>query len=140
VKISSLVRLIAAMALAIAGPAVITVSPAHAYPTEGFIAFDGNAPYLGKTEGTITWYNRSVGVQGYVFDSIDRDDQSTTAIFRFYIGDEVFWHSESRTVNAGERSFNFTVEGPPGGITTVAIWVCHTIDPNCREQWRRDRP
>src|SRR5215213_3771894 len=106
-------------------------------PSINTSSFFGSSPtatsYEGRTEGTITWYNRSVGVQGWVLDTA-KTNRSTTVIFRFYIGsphDDLFWHSESRTVNDGTRSFNFTAEGPVGGITWVSISLCHAVDEPC---------
>ncbi|MET9302432.1 hypothetical protein ABZX66_24240 [Micromonospora aurantiaca] len=99
-------------------------SPAYAYPVTPFSASLSG----GLTEGGITWYNRSVGLQGYVSD---HTPGSTTVMFDFYQGENLdmalYLSTQTRTASGyGENrtDFNFTQEGPVGGITWVVISLC----------------
>ncbi|MBF5031801.1 hypothetical protein IRY44_18815 [Micromonospora sp. ANENR4] len=99
-------------------------SPAYAYPVTPFSASLSG----GLTEGGVTWYNRSVGLQGYVSD---HTPGSTTAVFEFRQGEKldsaVLLSTQTRTASGyGENrtDFNFTQEGPVGGITWVVISLC----------------
>jgi hypothetical protein len=106
--------------------------PAYAYPVTPF--FEAPIQGHGKTKGSFTWYNRSVGVQGYVED--DTSTGHTTVQFWFWAGNTQLYPDPNnkvpttRTDPAGgtSKSFNFTVEGPAGGVTVVDVQVC-TTDP-----------
>ncbi|MCR6486408.1 hypothetical protein M8542_26630 [Amycolatopsis sp. OK19-0408] len=89
------------------------------YPTTPFGRYEITG---GATAGGLIWYNWSVGVQGYVVDSakVARD---TTVYFDFYGADD-FYVGQTRTADGETRSFNFTVQGPIGGITKVEIQLC----------------
>ncbi|MFI5610281.1 hypothetical protein [Amycolatopsis sp. NPDC051903] len=93
---------------------------AAGYPTTNTprIEFPGSA-----TESTITWYARSVNIQGYVVDSKVQAG-STTVKFWFYQAN-TYVASQSRTASAGTVSFNFTQDGPVGGITKILIQLCN---------------
>ncbi|MCI4065122.1 hypothetical protein MRQ36_22165 [Micromonospora sp. R77] len=76
----------------------------------------------------MTWYNRSVGVQGEVYDYTSSAG-STTAKFVFFQSDvELSSLTQTRTSSGGSVSFNFLVEGPSGGINGVQVWLCHSGD------------
>ncbi|MBB4689483.1 hypothetical protein [Amycolatopsis jiangsuensis] len=76
----------------------------------------------GRTGGTITRYNRSVGVTGFVRD--DPAPGSTTVIFVFRQGTTVF-DEQTRTVSDGQRNFGWTEAGPVGGFSLVDIHLSH---------------
>ncbi|MEU4791957.1 hypothetical protein AB0F95_19845 [Micromonospora tulbaghiae] len=99
-------------------------SPAYAYPVTPFKGTIRG----GLTEGGVTWYNRSVGVQGYVSDNTAG---STTVKFEFYQGTNydnwVNVGTQTRTASGnGENrtDFNFTQGAPVGGITWVEVYLC----------------
>ncbi|MFJ8113166.1 hypothetical protein [Streptomyces sp. NPDC096132] len=81
------------------------------------------------SRGTITWYNRTAGMQGYVQDFLY--GHSTTAVFEAFAG-SVKIDSETRTANNESdlgyfRHFDFTIGDTDlvGGIDRVKITVCH---------------
>lgn len=92
-------------------------TPAHAYPTTRFLV--GN-DVGGATSGGITWYNRSVGLQGEVCDA---SGAGATVWFDFSQG-SVYLSTQSRTVTNDCRPFNFTEDAPRGGITDILITIC----------------
>jgi hypothetical protein len=112
----------------------VTVGTATAaYPVTLF------GPYTevgGSTEGAITWYNRSAGIQGYVADNATRAGEIQVK-FDFYSHD-TYVDTQTRTVTNGTKSFNFTVAGPPGGITIVEISLCD--DSGCDLEDLINRP
>lgn len=76
----------------------------------------------GRTLGAVTWYNRSVHVQGNLRDFIGSSAWSQ-ARFTFYIGERVHYQT-TRTVSAGgTESYNFDVSATnvPGGITDIVV-------------------
>ncbi|WP_410673696.1 hypothetical protein [Amycolatopsis sp. cmx-4-68] len=99
-----------------------TAGSAMAYPLSHFGPYTGTS---GKTEGNITWYNRAVGVQGYVTDFVG--GPTTSVIFFFFQGDSNLG-STSRYADSKERSINFTQDGPSGGITKVEVWLCNNSE------------
>jgi hypothetical protein len=74
----------------------------------------------GRTAMTFTWYNRSVGAQGYVENY---GLGTTTVKFKFYQGSTLL-ATQTRSASAQVKSFNFTQVGPAGGITEVDLEVC----------------
>ncbi|MCO8275245.1 hypothetical protein M1L60_32155 [Actinoplanes sp. TRM 88003] len=101
-------------------------SPAQAaYPTTRFLV---SASYS-TASGTITWYNRSVGIQGYVQDHNSSPDGYSQVRFHWFLDyDTEYGVSQTRTANPGERkSFNFQQQGPEGGIRIVHIRVCALV-------------
>ena len=107
---------------------VVTDAPAVAYPSTTF-SYQSELS-LGRTSGSLTWYNRSVGVQGSVTDVGYAGN--TFVAFTFYIGAFQWYSYETRTATAPNGRpevtvpFNWTESGPPGGITRVDIKLCHT--------------
>jgi hypothetical protein len=87
---------------------------------------------LAITQLTVTWYNRSVGVQGYIeSESCGAPVGNAQVRFDFYQGG-VDINTQTRTAQAFTRlSFNFTVQGTaPGGINQVFFMLCGTTcDP-----------
>lgn len=75
----------------------------------------------GRTVGAVTWYNRSVHVQGNIQDWVGGAEWSQ-ARFTFYIGERVHY-TTTRTVSNGTRSYNFDVSATnvPGGITDIVV-------------------
>jgi hypothetical protein len=126
---SKIVNALIAAVLLTGATVAVAASPAYAYPPDQFFGFlPDTQPYDGRTAGTFTWGNRSVGVQGWVSDYTP-SASSTTVKFTFYIGDfdkDLFWKEETRTINNATRSFNFAVEGPAGGITWASVELCYT--------------
>lgn len=108
--------------LALFGTAVLTQSSAQAYPTTPFGRYYDSA-YTGYTEGSFTWYNRSVGIQGVVF-SFCCDAYWTQARFEFYQS-SVYLGAQTRTTSAGIEEFGWVQEGPPGGINKILIYMCN---------------
>ena len=84
--------------------------------------FSGSWTNVGSVVGTLTWYGRSVGVNGAVNDY--ETAGSTTAIFEFRQGD-VLLDVQTRTASNGTKGFGWTEPGPPGGITKVDIYLSH---------------
>ena len=79
----------------------------------------------GGTNGTFSWYNRSVGVQGQVWDW-SGGSAYTTAVFAPMAGSYTL-PQQTRTANNGATtSFSFTLDGSPysGGITYIGIGMC----------------
>lgn len=101
----------AAAALAGAGTA-----NAAGYPTSDF----GGEISGGRTGGTLTWYNRSVGVSGFVRD--DPTAGSTTVTFEFRQAGTLF-DVQTRTVSNDQRNFGWTEPGPSGGFSKVDIYL-----------------
>lgn len=123
---------LAAASLAIAGA---TFAPSHAlevdetdraataFPTLPF-QVDTNPGLFGDTEGTITFYNRSVGIQGMVRST---DLYSVVATFLFYDIDDEHYGTTTRTDSqgGGVTPFNFTYTvDRPGGASSVVVRVC----------------
>ncbi|MFB6392652.1 hypothetical protein [Polymorphospora lycopeni] len=96
-------------------------SPAYANPTTPFNLYSGLVG--GEVRGTLTWYNRSVGIQGEVCDSAGPD--YTQVQFAFYQGGTPLaddgYPPQTRAVTAGCKPFNFTQSGPSGGITDIRL-------------------
>lgn len=121
-------HIVTSMTLAATSLAVVmaTASPASAeFKTSDFGRFEIEG---GATAGTLTWYNQSVGVQGYVVDSANQFGSSTVH-FDFYTaaGGVGYLGSQTRTARDKTVSFNFTQAGPVGGIEYVDIWICSPI-------------
>lgn len=93
--------------------------------------------YDGEAAGSVTWYNRSVGVQGYVSNGYDAG--STTVQFVFVAGSQPVPPIQTRTATDKSEPFNFTQAGPVGGITDVAIYLCDS-PRNCILQGWLVRP
>ncbi|SDS14113.1 hypothetical protein [Jiangella sp. DSM 45060] len=96
----------------------------------------------GSASGTITWYNRSVTVQGSVHDKASgRAD--TQVQFRFYSGclstdcdHPTLVDYQTRTVSGGATGrtlpYNFGVTADvPGGVSLVVVRVCHEAEAAC---------
>lgn len=112
--------------------------PAYAaYPTTHFDVQDW--PNEGGADGNITWYNRSIQIQGAVYDYGGGPD-SVTVMFIFYQGGPTGTHlgEQTRTARMGEvKSFNFVQEGPVGGITDVFILFCYYGECHYWDQLKR---
>lgn len=81
----------------------------------------------GSVVGDLTWYGRSVGVNGQV---VDYDTAgSTTVQFEFYQSTKLL-DVQTRTASNGAKNFGWTEPGPVGGITRVDITLIHGGDEN----------
>ncbi len=117
---------------------IFAAAPAYAaYPTSSFYGdYYKDGFVWGKTSGTFTWYNQSVGVQGQVCDY--GYPEGTTVKFGFWDANyKEVGSPQTRYVDGACRSFNFTQDGPYGGIRYVTVHVCW--GDSCQEsgQWAR---
>jgi hypothetical protein len=95
-------------------------SPAQAYPVTAFDSNDwSSAVTQSETDGTFTWYNRSVEVQGEICSS---EWGGATVTFEFYQYN-VRLDTQSRFVNGYCRSFHWTEGAPAGGITVILVYL-----------------
>ncbi|MFD8494701.1 hypothetical protein [Amycolatopsis sp. NPDC059657] len=94
---------------------------AAGYPTSDFNG-DTASSKGGFVDGTFTWYERSVGVSGVVFDR--EPAGSTTVIFKFYSGSRL-QDIQTRTASNGPRKFGWAEPGPAGGISAVEIYLAY---------------
>jgi hypothetical protein len=76
----------------------------------------------GSVVGDLTWYNRSVGVHGDVYDY--ETAGSTTVQFEFYQASRLL-DVQTRTASNTVRPFGWTEPGPAGGFTRVEITLIH---------------
>lgn len=118
-------RIVTSMTLAATSLALVmaTASPASAaYTTSDFGRYEVEG---GATAGVLTWYNQSVGIKGYVVDSA-RQVGGSSVIFDFYTSNygEGYIDTQTRTARDETVSFNFTQDGPVGGIEYVDITIC----------------
>lgn len=102
---------------------------AAAYPTRPFGSYF-TENFSGYAWGSVTWYNRSVGIQGEIVDYID-DLDWTRVTFRFFHGATLVG-IQHRTAESEDRSFNFTQGGPVGGILSIDIEMC---EPQSGCEW-----
>lgn len=100
-------------------PATATAAVAPPPPTSDF---GGSWTNVGSVVGTLTWYGRSVGVNGAVNDY--ETAGSTTVIFEFRQGSTLL-DVQTRTASNGAKGFGWTEPGPRGGITKVDIYLSH---------------
>jgi hypothetical protein len=127
--------LVAVGLLAAGGPASAGAARAADYPVSTFAFLDPDQ--TGDSAGSITWYNRSVGIQGHVYDRVP-DGKNVTVYFDFFQGNVWLGIQTRSAPDAGDlRSFNFTQNGPQGGITLIIIRVCAH---SCSFEYRRVRP
>ncbi|MFD2467542.1 hypothetical protein [Amycolatopsis silviterrae] len=92
------------------------IANAAGYPTSDF----GGSISGGRTGGTLTWYNRAVGVSGFVRD--DATAGSTTVIFEFRQASTLF-DVQTRTASDDQKTFGWTEPGPSGGFSKVDIYL-----------------
>ncbi|GAA1024638.1 MULTISPECIES: hypothetical protein [Amycolatopsis] len=92
------------------------VANAAGYPTSDF----GGDIIGGRTGGTLTWYNRAVGVSGFVID--DPSAGSTTVTFEFRQAGTLF-DVQTRTASDAPKTFGWTEPGPSGGFSKVDIYL-----------------
>ncbi|MFI1486905.1 hypothetical protein [Streptomyces sp. NPDC020747] len=129
----SKVAKVGASALAAAAASLTFAAPAQAaYPTSNY-QVAAPSVYGDYAGGTITWFNRSVGLQGYVVTSKFIEEvwvDHTTVYFEVYDGNGVKMNSTTRTAsgqdNSAQLSYNFSI-GDPNGLKAVArvrITVC----------------
>ena len=133
---ATVAALVAVGMLASGGPASSGAAHTADYPVTTFSVLDPD--WTGDSTGSITWYNRSVGIQGYVFDNA-ADGYNFVVYFNFFHGN-TWLATQTRTApHNGEdkRSFNFTQEGPQGGITKIMVMVCAR---RCSEHYPELRP
>ncbi|MYW94273.1 hypothetical protein G3I59_27660 [Amycolatopsis rubida] len=110
-----------AVSLAVSAVAVLGgtgVASAAGHPTSNF----GDHISGGAVGGTLTWYNRSVGVSGYVRD--DAGSGSTTVTFEFRQAGTLF-DVQTRTAANDYKTFGWTEPGPSGGFSRVDIYLGH---------------
>ncbi|WP_134662270.1 MULTISPECIES: hypothetical protein [Amycolatopsis] len=110
-----------AVSLAVSAVAVLGgagAASAADYPTSDF----GDHISGGAAGGTLTWYNRSVGVSGYVRD--DAGSASTTVTFEFRQAGTLL-DVQTRSALNDYRKFGWTEPGPSGGFSKVDIYLGH---------------
>lgn len=81
----------------------------------------------GSLVGDLTWYNRSVGVNGQVRDY--ETAGSTTVEFKFYQASTLL-DIQTRTASNDVKPFGWTEPGPSGGFTRVEITLIHSGSRN----------
>jgi hypothetical protein len=115
------------------GSAFALAGTAHA--SDPWTPFGAYSTSAGGSRGTITWYNRSVRISGWVSDN---DAAGSNQIrFGFFQGNTPL-DGQTRTASNEVLDFGWTQEGPRGGITMVWITLC---DRNaCTEGDRKFRP
>ncbi|WP_306207799.1 hypothetical protein [Actinoplanes sp. RD1] len=125
-------HLMRAATVAATTAAVVTATAVSALAAPSTAATDSSfdvcgATCLGETWGSITWYNRTAYVNGYVWDS---GAGSATALFEAFAGDTKI-DTETRTANDESdlgtlRAFDFTIGDPDlvGGINRIRVTVC----------------
>jgi hypothetical protein len=123
-------RLFAVLAALFLAVTLLPATPAHAAPAPDRFLMSTD---WGHVDGSITWYNRSVGIQGRVID--DGSGGYTSVRFWFYTdADSLYGPSPTRTASSNEYTdFNFTQQGPAGGIWAVWVKLC-TTGGDCREE------
>ncbi|WP_433281573.1 hypothetical protein [Micromonospora sp. CA-244673] len=134
-------KLSAAVAVATLAASIgFSASPAYAYPTTTFDFAPAYGP--GTTAGSVTWYNRSVAIQGYVYDHNAQivSPDSTTVRFNFWQGTKDLGTYQTRTASNETTSFNFTQDGPAGGITVIKVYLCSVPVYPCTYQGNLVRP
>ncbi len=131
-------RVALGFALAVAAAAgsnigMASTAAAASYPTSKYTLYSydsTNTVHQGYAYGTLTWFNRSVGVQGGVVDWCGNGSDYTKVIFEYYSARNKsgYLGVQSRQANDCQelRSYNFTLDGSAysGGIGSVYISVC----------------
>jgi hypothetical protein len=117
-------RIAAGLVLVLATCLGVVFGPAGSASAEPTTQFGPLYAIGGRTAMTFTWFNRSVGVQGYVENF---GLGTTTVKFKFIQGSTVL-ATQTRSASAQLKSFNFTQSGPAGGIDEVDIEVCTGTD------------
>jgi hypothetical protein len=101
----------------------------------------------GQTYGTITWFNRTVGVNGFVFD---QGPGSTTAYFEAFAGTRKI-DSDNKTADdsphnpiPNPRAISIPLGDPNlrGGVDRVKITVCFNLPSgrSCGDPQNYSRP
>ena len=126
-----LFRLLATIAVLAFTAVGLQISPAYAdYPS---MPFDVTASRnSASAHGGVIFYNRSVRVQGRVYDNSLGNSGYSEVRFDFYLdpSDDRFDTTTRRAPFHSSTDFNFVQEGPRGGIRGVDVYVCST-DGNC---------
>lgn len=114
--------------LAAVGLAVAVGSPAQAYVTVHYNVYYPSEP-SDNAWGSITWYNRTAGVNGYVRDIDLGWDIYTTVRFRSFAGSTQIGSEFYRTAQDETYPYAFTMGDTNlvGGINKIEIRVCHYI-------------
>lgn len=139
VRQASLVTAVVALALGSA-PTAAPAAPA----ADGTTTFNAHGSG-GESSGSISWFNRSVTVQGSVTDFAGGWG-TTQVIFEFWQGNPLSDDSatkidtQTRSVSGGQRSFNFPQNAPSGGITDIFYYVCNSTQSACGEVELTERP
>lgn len=133
---------VGASALAAAAASLTFAAPAQAaYPTTPYYVLAPTA-YQDDAGGTVTWYNRSVGIQGYVQTSTlipDDNVNHTTVYFEVYDGKSVKMTSTTRTAsgqnNSARLDYNFSIGDPDGlkAVMRVRVTVCAVRDDGSQD-------
>jgi hypothetical protein len=127
------VQTLAVAALLATGLLLAPTSPASAYDPDSFFVFNPWPEYpVSFTSGSIVWHNRTATIQGRVAD-LDTPGY-TTAYFQAFAGTRQIGPTETRTINEGDRPFNFNIGDPDlrGGINEIRIWICGVPEPDVR--------
>jgi hypothetical protein len=130
-SVKRLFRLLATIAILAVTAVGLQISPAYAaYPS---VIFDETASLSSaSTRGSVTFFNRSVRVQGRVRDNSLGTSGYSQVRFDFFLDPnaERFTWTSRKALFHNFTDFNFVQEGPPGGIMGVDVTVCST-DGNC---------
>lgn len=116
-------RVAVATVLGLGASLVIAAPASAAYPPSSI------GPWYirgGATAGTITWYERSVNIQGWVEDYAS-EAGSTQVSYSFY-QNNTYLGRQTRTVTSRKIPINFVEEGPRGGITVIEVVVCSPVE------------
>jgi hypothetical protein len=132
----------------LSGTAVAGALPAHAaYPTQDYYACVSEGCPSNYGWGTITWYNRTAGISGYVVHPAGVDYVTQVNIDAFQ-GSTLVEH-QWRTVQMADHllGYGFVIGDPNlgGGIDRIRVTVCD-INPSPYEKfcgtpvhyWRKD--
>lgn len=76
------------------------------------------------TVNSVTFSNRSATVVASLFD--DNNAGSTTAVFWFYVGGNV-WSEQTRTAANERKSIHFSETGPAGGFNYVEVYLVRNL-------------
>jgi hypothetical protein len=135
-------------AILLSGTAVAGALPAHAaYPTQDYYACPLAGCASDYANGTITWYNRTAGISGYVRQAANSGLVTQVNIDAFQ-GSTLIEH-QARTVQEAnyELGYGFVIGDPNlgGGIDRIRVTVCliflNPTDKVCgtpMHYWRKD--
>lgn len=124
-----LATLVVAAAVAEALPMLPTTASAAPFPDDPYYICVGDCA-VARTDGRITWGQRTANVTGEV---VDVGVGSTTATFKAYAGATQIGATQTRTSSEGAKGYGFTMGDPNlrGGINKITIQLCTSAGPHC---------